>query len=626
MKKLGIVLGIVVGLLFLAGLIFVLTFDADRYRPYLESELEKALGSDVAIDRIALAWQGGIALEARGISVLNPKSSTQEKIVDIKSIKGVLELMPLLNRQIQLASIIIEQPSAVLIRQADGSFQGLEPKVESAEPSRGGDASSEPEKGLDSAAPFAFLIREVHVVNGRVQYRDPAMAEALEIKDIDIKLDKVALNTPMHVSGTAAFAHSSQNIKVQGDVRIQTDQQLTKLENFKASMDLSTIDIESVLQAFQKDNASLPSLKAAGWVEINLDELVLGSESPQKISFRANVKQGSLSSPDFPAPLENMNAEILGDAESLELTSLAAEFADGQVAASGNIQDWLKKAPSLAFRFTLRNAELKKMTPAPKANEPSMTGQLMFSFDGRANPPDWALLTQHTQGSIQLQIQDGMILNLNLLKEILNSISIIPGLVPRLMEKMPPEYEQKIQDKDTKLQPVQMAATVQNGFLSATDLELTAEEFTLLTSLSVRLTDLVLQGQAFLKVDPGLSEAMIRTVNELQYLAGPDRRIEFPVMLRGTVTEPQFIPDIQFIGKKLAFAKTQELVSGWLQPKRETAASTTPSTQDQTDPTAQSAPAPQRTNLFDILLENVASMNAPAESSGKTGPGSSQEN
>ncbi|MBI3320125.1 MAG: AsmA family protein, partial [Candidatus Omnitrophica bacterium] len=106
MKKLMIVCGVVV-LLVIGGLaIFIATFDVDRYRPMVISRLEAALGRPVRLERLALGWHGGLAVELRRFAIDAETTGQGEPLASVERATATIHLLPLLKKQVQVASVV----------------------------------------------------------------------------------------------------------------------------------------------------------------------------------------------------------------------------------------------------------------------------------------------------------------------------------------------------------------------------------------------------------------------------------------------------------------------------------------------------------------------------------------
>ena len=69
MKKILLIAAALLVLLLAGAGVFVATFDADRYRPRVQKEIENVLGQPVEIEKISLGWRSGPSLEVKGLNI-----------------------------------------------------------------------------------------------------------------------------------------------------------------------------------------------------------------------------------------------------------------------------------------------------------------------------------------------------------------------------------------------------------------------------------------------------------------------------------------------------------------------------------------------------------------------------
>ncbi|TPW01555.1 MAG: hypothetical protein FD129_3344, partial [bacterium] len=115
------------------------------------------------------------------------------------------------------------------------------------------------------------------------------------------------------------------------------------------------------------------------------------------------------------------------------------------------------------------------------------------------------------------------------------------------------------------------------------EVRLESEAFALSGGVRVGL-DGGLTAQTTLAVEPGVSDAIIRGVNELQSLADAEGRLTLPVTLQGRLPQVSVMPDVSYVASRLIVTKAREWLSGMLEdalgprgaPAPETAPPTAP--------------------------------------------------
>lgn len=122
MKKTFIVIGVLIALVVIVVAIVPFVFDANRYRPEIESRLSQTLGRDVKIGNLQLSiFSGGITADDITISE-NPAYGTQP-FVKAKDLKVGVEMSPLIfHKELKIESLVLDNPEVRLLQSAAGKW------------------------------------------------------------------------------------------------------------------------------------------------------------------------------------------------------------------------------------------------------------------------------------------------------------------------------------------------------------------------------------------------------------------------------------------------------------------------------------------------------------------------
>ena len=111
MKKFFIVVIIIFILLAALAALFVLTFDANRYKGVLITKLEESMGRDLAIDNVSLSLWHGLGIEAKGIVIKDKDKTWNDSLMKIKSLNISVRILPLLKKDIQIQRLFVSDLS-----------------------------------------------------------------------------------------------------------------------------------------------------------------------------------------------------------------------------------------------------------------------------------------------------------------------------------------------------------------------------------------------------------------------------------------------------------------------------------------------------------------------------------
>jgi AsmA protein len=122
MRKLGIIIGVVFAIIVVGTLIFLATFDANRYRGLVEGQLQKNLGRDVKVGTLHLALFPP-RLQVDSLSIADdPKFADPNPFVQAEQLDVSVKLLPLLHHSVEVDSLDLRRPKVELIKNAQGTW------------------------------------------------------------------------------------------------------------------------------------------------------------------------------------------------------------------------------------------------------------------------------------------------------------------------------------------------------------------------------------------------------------------------------------------------------------------------------------------------------------------------
>ena len=118
MRRALIGVGIFIVVVIAGLLIFVATFDVNRYRGTIQSELQQRLGRQVALGDMHLSlFPPRFRVENPTISD-DPQFSKDVAFVKAQALDVSVKLMPLLHKDVQIESVNLQRPVVNLIKNA----------------------------------------------------------------------------------------------------------------------------------------------------------------------------------------------------------------------------------------------------------------------------------------------------------------------------------------------------------------------------------------------------------------------------------------------------------------------------------------------------------------------------
>src|SRR5438093_2190373 len=146
MRKIWLSAGVMVAIIMVAAVIFAVTFDVNRYRSTIRSELEKRLDREVTLGDMHLSvFPPRFRVQNIAISD-DPRFNTRKPFVQAQELDVSVKLLPLLRKSVQIDSLNLKRRIVELIKSQQGVWNvaSLASKPEAAQPALGQRASRAP--------------------------------------------------------------------------------------------------------------------------------------------------------------------------------------------------------------------------------------------------------------------------------------------------------------------------------------------------------------------------------------------------------------------------------------------------------------------------------------------------
>ncbi len=559
-KRVFLVTCLALGLIVAGLAVFLATFDADRYRPMLVSKVEAALGKPIRLDRLALRWRGGLALELKHLAIYPEAPAQGEPAIHIDTVSAVIRLLPLLRREVQVASLLLDHPRLRLRRDAQGQINLLGLGAIAAPVSASGKTATV------GTEPVSFNVDSLRVHDGLLHWTD-AMASPpldLDIQALDATLTHLSMTRPIDVRVRAALLSDRQNLSLSGRVHPPANTQPPFLEAVRLEMDLNhlkTADLSRLLPILE----SLELREGvAGNLLVVIDRLRLDPEGLAGLTAQIHLTGGRIPLAHAASPLENVTLDASAEAGRLTLKRFSTNVANGTVLITGSA-DHLETQPQATFQATIDHVALGTLLPRRGPTETQLRGRLSVSFQGAFEGVAWPQIAHTLSGQGRLLLKDGSVANVNIVQEVFRRLSVLPGLLEMLQARLPESYQAKLNTRDTVfLQPIELSVTAQNGWLAFKEFHVATD--TVQMSGTGRLgLDGTLNCDTMLWIGPELSAAIIKSVHELQYLVDAHGRLQLPVVIQGSLPRIVVLPDVQYVASRLVATKAEELLGNLFQ-------------------------------------------------------------
>jgi uncharacterized protein involved in outer membrane biogenesis len=227
MRRFAIGLGIFIVLVVVALFAFVATFDVNKYRATIQSELEKRLGRPVTLGNMHLGvLPPSLKVENPAIGD-DPRFSPDTPFVKAQQLDLSVKFLPLLHKEVEINSLSLQRPSVNLIKNASGvwNFASIghpegqnQPAQMSETPSKQPASATPPKTSPSPTSEQQFSLGELNIRDGQISMLDQQKSKTPSIYDhIDVTLKNFSPDKPFTVDASVHMAGSgSQQARLQG--------------------------------------------------------------------------------------------------------------------------------------------------------------------------------------------------------------------------------------------------------------------------------------------------------------------------------------------------------------------------------------------------------------------------
>ena len=346
-------IGALLVLLVLGAVVFVMTFNPNKYKPEIERLVKEKTGRTLNLkgDLQVALWP---ALGAKVNGVTLSERGSDQQFLALDSAHASVAVMPLLHGQAIVDGIRISGLKANVVKEKDGQFNfsdlmepqpTSEPKPQGKEESKQQAQKKAETRKEQSGQAVAFDIGSVQIDRSAVTYTDKASGQEIAVSDLKLSTGKIAekadgklslagavkgknpdVDVKLDVSGgykfdlaAKSFAVSKLDAKVTGAAAGITNLNVNAKGDVSANPDKNEYKVNGLALDVKgvQDKQNLEAHIAA-------PELVIAANSAKGAAITANLKMNE-GQRNIDAQLKLSGVE--GSAKSLSIPQLQAEIA-----------------------------------------------------------------------------------------------------------------------------------------------------------------------------------------------------------------------------------------------------------------------------------------------------------
>lgn len=352
-------------LLIAAALIVPKFIDIKQYKPMVEKVISDATGRPFSVgDEIELSLFPWAVIKLTDVRLGNPDGYGSKDMVFVDNFEVRLKVLPLLSKQIEAKTFILDKPVIYLEKLKNGKANWEMGKGKKSDPVQKKEPAAKSGQGL----PIESLqVDTFSIVNGRLIFIDQQAGMKKEISDFNLGLSNISLDKSIGVKFAAKV--DGQPISMDGDIGPigkQPGKGVMEIDlTFKALEELTATFKGSVTDAASPSN-----------YDFNID---VSSFSPRKLM--AALGQAFPVKTSDPEVLDKvgLKVKISGAPKQLSVRNGSLLLDDSTLEFSASINDASK--PDLSFKMSLDEIDMDRYLP-----EPAKSGQSAEPAPSKSSP------------------------------------------------------------------------------------------------------------------------------------------------------------------------------------------------------------------------------------------------
>ena len=538
-------------------IIFVKTFDVNRYKPQIASQAGDVLNRKVDFEkaRLVFSLRQGLGFMMSNFVIAEDPAFAKGDFLKIKDISLSVDVLGyLFHKKVNISDILIDGFRVTIIRQKDGTrnVQGI------AQPAGGKAGAQKPAGNAAPVALPALLISAIKGTRGEVTYIDRSFEPPMElvISDLDCMLSKISLTDrfPFTIEGRVLSAQ--KNIRIEGQAQLNLGAQEVTLSDLKGETDLSRILLEKIPSSFPMAKDVVLPKALSGMARIGLEKVTAGSKGLSALTGDIGLDKVSVQLTQLALPIKDIQLRAKVSLAKVILDTFSASLGAGSIKGSGSIEDYLT---TQAFNVTadadnINIEDLVAQEKLPVKSTGLVSGHIQLT--GKGFTPE--ALTTSLSGTGQIALKKVTLKDINVFQTVIGKLSMIPGISERIAAAVPERYKQALAQKDTVLSDTELPIVIENGRVVIKDAAISSETFSFKGRVDVGFdTSYAMEGSFLVPAD--LSAGLVTGVPELQYLQNEDKQVFFPIKVAGKGATSALSVDAGYIAEKLVVnqAKTQ---------------------------------------------------------------------
>ncbi|MCX5682055.1 MAG: AsmA family protein, partial [Candidatus Omnitrophica bacterium] len=318
--------------------------------------------------------------------------------------------------------------------------------------------------------------------------------------------------------------------------------------NLKFKFDLASADariLVRILPALAQARIQNP---LAGQVEFSADEAHVSAKGFSMGKLNGQISGGEINTAYLISSLKDIEGKFSIIGRDLNVPEISCALGSGRINLSASINDYLG---AQGYKANLKVADLNIKEVLNQTRQDVILEGIV-SFEAALEGQGLSSLSeiQPKSGTASLRLKQGKLVNINVLRIVLDKMSMLPDLVARLEANLPQRYRASLAQNDTELKAVNFDMNVSQGVFNINSGEIDTDVFSVNGNGTLDL-HLNTQMQAKISIPKDLSDSMAQAVQELKYLFDREGRITIPLTIEGKIPDKlAYLPDLEYLGRQ----------------------------------------------------------------------------
>lgn len=298
MRKIIITLGILFVLfIIVCGLALLnLNFFINSNKEFFISQIEQTLGRSISVSEINTGFRNGFGIRLKEVLISDDDSFSDSEFIQAQDIQINVEIIPLLNKKIQINKLILNRPVINIIENKSGKYN-FESIASGSNPSK-----KSKDKTNNQKKSLALFASSIIIKQGQIYYTNEKSETEFQVQKINLSIKDLGLENKIPLNLEAAVLSSDPNIKIGGKVG-PLGSELNFLETpLEGNLEITDINVNNLKKFFPTVKKHIPQgLDISGPLDMSLlfsgtpNALMLSSIEMNASVFGASVPNLQLS-------------------------------------------------------------------------------------------------------------------------------------------------------------------------------------------------------------------------------------------------------------------------------------------------------------------------------------------